>query len=98
MKKDIENRADIVLLVNSFYAKVKSESKIGPFFNKILNANWPIYLATMYNFWENIVLYTGTYEGGPMSVHKHLQHISPMNESNFARWDELFICTVDELF
>ena len=98
MKEDIQNRAGIELLVNAFYEKVGADSQLGPIFNKIAKVNWPAHLAAMYNFWENIILFTGTYEGNPMNLHKHLQRITPLNEAHFIKWNQLFICTVDELF
>ena len=98
MKKDITNRADVELLVNSFYAKVIADKELGHIFNEIAKVNWNTHLAAMVNFWENIILFTGSYEGNPMNLHQHLHHIVPLNETHFAQWNYLFIKTVDELF
>ena len=38
--KDILERADIELLVNTFYDKVKVDEKIGPFFNNVAKIDW----------------------------------------------------------
>ena len=40
MKKDIENRADIELLISNFYNKVKIDATIGYIFTDIFNLNW----------------------------------------------------------
>lgn len=98
MKKDIKNRTDIELLVNIFYEKIVTDEQLGFIFQEIAKVNWSTHLPAMYNFWENIILFTGTYEGNPMNLHKHLHHITPLNETHFDRWNQLFICTVDELF
>ncbi len=92
MKKDIKNRTDIELLVNVFYSKVLADKQLGFIFQNMAKVNWATHIPTMYNFWENIILFTGTYEGNPMNLHQHLHHITPLNESH------LFTTTVDELF
>ncbi len=98
MKKDITNRADIELLVDTFYKKVLADKQLGFIFQEVVKVGWATHLKTMYNFWENIILFTGTYEGNPMTLHKHLHHIKPLNESHFDQWNNLFITTVDEFF
>lgn len=98
MKKDIENRADIELLINGFYDKVKSDPVIGYIFNDVVKVNWEKHLPTMYNFWENTIFYTGNYEGNPMELHKHIDRLTPLNVEHFARWNKLFVQTVDEIF
>jgi hemoglobin len=98
MKKDIENRTDIELLVNLFYSKVLEDKQLEFIFEEMAKINWKTHLPGMYNFWENIILQTGVYEGNPMSLHQHLHHITPLNGSHFDKWNQLFIATVDELF
>lgn len=98
MKKDIKNRADIELLVNTFYEKVKSDYYLNHIFTDIANVQWEKHLPVMYNFWENILFYTGNYEGNPMHIHQHLSKISTIQKKHFQRWNKLFIDTVDQLF
>jgi len=98
MTKDITTRTDVALLVNAFYAKVIADKELGPIFHEIANVNWTTHLSAMVDFWENIILFTGTYEGNPMNLHQHLHYIAPLNETHFGRWNNLFIKTVDELF
>ncbi len=98
MKKDIESRNDIELLINSFYHKVKKDEHIRHFFTEVVNVNWEKHLPVMYNFWENIIFHTGTYTGNPMELHLHLHQLSPLKTSDFEQWIKLFTTTVDELF
>lgn len=98
LQTDLQNRNDIELLVNRFYEKVKADKELGHIFQEMVKVNWPAHLATMYSFWENIILFTGGYEGNPMNLHKHLHHIAPLSETHFNTWNNLFIATVDELF
>ena len=98
MKKDIENRADIELLVNEFYKKVKADDLIGYIFTEVAKINWEKHLPHMYDFWENTLFYTGAYEGNPMELHKHLHRVMPLKTEHFAQWNKLFLSTVDELY
>jgi len=98
MKKDIEDRNDIELLINSFYDKVKQDAIIGLFFTEVVQVNWEKHLPVMYNFWENIVFQTGSYNGNPMDKHLELNKKSLITMEHFQRWILLFNETVDELF
>lgn len=98
MKKDIKNRADIEKLVSLFYAKVKGDTSISYFFNDVAKVNWETHLPKMCDFFENILFYTGNYEGNPMLAHEELHKKSEVRGEHFYRWNTLFDATVDELF
>lgn len=94
MRKEINSRADIELLVNEFYGLVQKDEKIGSIFNNIIKDNWPEHLSKMYRFWETILLGNHTYNGAPFLPHAKL----PLDESHFERWLQLFHQTVDVYF
>ncbi|MBS1533762.1 MAG: group III truncated hemoglobin [Bacteroidetes bacterium] len=98
MKPDIQNRKDIETLVNAFYDKVKTDAVIGYLFNEVAQVNWQTHLPKMYDFWQNILFFTGNYDGNPMAKHKELHQKSSMNPSHFAHWNKLFTETVDQFF
>ena len=98
MKKDIETITDIQLLVDTFYEKVKADAVIGTIFTELVKVNWEKHLPVMYKFWENSLFYTGSYEGNPMELHKHLNRAIPLSAAHFKQWTLLFTTTVDELF
>jgi hemoglobin len=98
MKKDIENREDIQLLVNTFYDKVTADPLIGFIFNDIVKVNWERHLPVMYDFWENTLFYTGGYTGNPMEIHRRLNQLIPLRSEHFQQWTYLFTLTTDELF
>ena|SRR5690349_13114688 len=89
--KDITSRADIQLLVDSFYSKVKVDPLIGPVFAHL---DWPKHLPTMYNFWSSMLLGDRSYDGNPFQKHIPLK----IGVEHFERWLQLFTATVDELF
>ncbi len=98
MKKRITGRDDIETLVRNFYEKVKADDCIGFIFNDIAKVNWEKHLSVMFDFWENVLFYTGSYEGNPMLVHQHINHVIPLTKEHFLRWYQVFEQTVDELF
>ena len=98
MKHDIRNRDDIIKLVDKFYEKVVKDDIIGHIFNEVVHVDWKAHLPRMYDFWENILFYSGNYSGSPMVVHKELHQKSPMNQQHFQHWNDLFSETVDKLF
>ena len=98
MKNDITNRDDIILLINTFYEKVKQNEVIGYIFNDVAKVNWEKHLPVMYDFWENVIFFTGNYNGNPMMVHKHLNDKTRLNAEHFKEWIKLFTQTVDDLF
>lgn len=98
MKKDITSRKDIELLVDKFYDKIKNDDQIGFIFTDIAKVNWEKHLPVMYDFFENMLFYTGSYTGNPMELHKHVNRLFPLTDEHFKRWNKLFSTTVDELF
>lgn len=98
MKKDIKNRQDIEILINQFYDVVKVDPVIGHFFSDVAKVNWEKHLPVMYDFWENILFYSGSYTGNPMAVHKHLHSLHPLRKEDFDHWLSIFKATAHRLF
>ncbi|MBK8521224.1 MAG: group III truncated hemoglobin [Chitinophagaceae bacterium] len=98
MKNDIASRKDIEILVDEFYSKVKQDEQIGFIFSDIAMVNWEKHLPVMYDFFENMLFYTGSYTGNPMELHKHVNRLFPLTEEHFRQWNHLFSTTVDALF
>lgn len=98
MKRDIENRADIELLVNTFYDKVQINSLLGPIFNDIARVDWDHHLPRMYQFWAGLLLGEPGFSGNPMRKHVELSRMTSITETEFSEWLRLFDETTDELF
>jgi hemoglobin len=93
-KKMIESRADIELLVDSFYSKVKQDPLIGPIFNDVAKVNWDEHLPKLYDFWSDLLLGEDNYRGRPFPPHIPLK----LEAQHFERWLSLFCKVVDEKF
>ena len=98
MKKDIQTKADIIKMVDQFYELVKKDSLLGPIFTDVSKVDWVSHLPKMYDFWENVIFFTGTYSGNPLKTHQKIHGLSPLTKNHFQRWYALFIKTVDSLF
>lgn len=94
MKKEIENKADIVFLVDNFYANVREDELLSPIFNAAIKDKWPEHLAKMYRFWETVLLYEKSYRGNPFMPHSVLT----IDHTHFERWLALFHDTLDTHF
>ncbi|HAY3552898.1 group III truncated hemoglobin [Elizabethkingia meningoseptica] len=95
---DLETRQDIELLVKKFYQKVRSDDKIGLFFNDIGKVNWNEHLPKMYSFWESILFGQMSYKGNPMRVHFPINDIKAIEKEHFEHWIKLWTDTVSENF
>ena len=98
MKKDIQDRIDIEILVNNFYDRVKDDELLGRIFDKVMKVDWDKHLHKMYDFWENIVFQTGNYKGRPFLPHLEVNAKETLTSSHFDQWLKLFHKTIDDLF
>lgn len=93
-KKEIITLDDIKVLVDNFYAKVRSDEVLKDIFNNVIQDRWPEHLEKMYRFWQTVLLGDHTYHGTPFPPHAKL----PVDWVHFERWLKLFYETVDEQF
>lgn len=97
-KKDITQKEDIQLLVDSFYEKVLKDETIGYIFTEVAKLDVPAHMPIMYDFWSSVLLGTTEYKRNPMDKHFALNDMEPLQKKHFNRWLELWFETVDELF
>lgn len=96
--KLLENRADIELLVNTFYDHVCADPRIGYMFDHLKGKHWQAHLEKMYRFWESNIFDLESYQGNPMLAHIKLHNRQPMSEEMFAIWLTHWQDTVHQLF
>jgi hemoglobin len=99
MKKQIENRADIEVLVHAFYAKIKADKEIGFYFNTMIK-DWDTHLEKLTDFWETNLFAVKKYKGNPQEVHNEVDaHFGGKITSNeFGIWLNHWFQTIDEHF
>lgn len=84
---------EIMNLVYSFYAKVRSDEVLGPIFDAHIS-DWDHHLGKMVDFWSSILRGTGRYRGTPMPKHVVLPELSA---DLFQRWLSLFRDTTESI-
>ena len=95
MKRDIETRADLELLLAEFYKIAPGDAEIGHHFDGVdLAAHLPVIV----DFWEKILFGKQIYFGNPLQIHQNLNEKSPLTLEHFRRWVEIFSAAVDRLF
>ena len=97
-KGDLNGRAEIELLVNSFYDRVRSDEVLGFIFDQVAKTNWEAHLPKMYAFWETVMFRSGGFTGNPLVAHAKLVPLTDMGRDKFDHWLTLFCATVDDLF
>lgn len=98
MKKDIENRDDLLLLVDEFYKKLLSDPTISYIFTDVAKINLQAHLPILVDFWDMVLFQSDTYQKNALQLHMHLHQQSPFTKEHFATWLNYFNQTVDELF
>ncbi len=99
IKRKIESREEVSLLVRTFYSKVRKDTLLGPIFNGIIT-DWETHLELLTDFWETNLFYARKYFGNPMHAHIEVDKKvgGTINELHFGTWINLWHETIDELF
>jgi hemoglobin len=98
MKKDIENREDLLLLVTDFYKKLLADDSISYLFTEVAKIDLEHHLPVLVDFWDSVLFQSDTYHKNAMQPHLSLHHQSPLKDNHFETWLRYFKETTDELF
>ena len=88
---DIQSKADIELLVDSFYERVFEDELLSPFF---AHMDFDHHKPKMVHFWSFVLLDEAGYTTDVTKQHMKMR----LNKEHFDRWIALFNTTVDSLF
>lgn len=97
-KKDIENREDLLLLMQEFYKKLLADDAINYLFTDVAKIDLPHHLPILVDFWDSILFQSDTYRKNAMQPHMVLHQKSPLQKKHFEIWLDYFKETVDKLF
>lgn len=101
MIKEIENREDINLLVNTFYKSIRKDDLLGPIFNsQIKKEQWPPHLEKLTDFWVTALLGDVCFKGNPTMTHRKVDiNLNyTIDKKHFEKWVNLWHLTIDSLF
>lgn len=97
-RADLRNRADVELLVDTFYRRVFRDRMLGPVFVDVARMDLAAHLPVMCDFWETVLFRAGLYKRNALHVHEELHAKVPLRWEFFDRWLETWRSTVDELY
>ena len=97
-KKDIENREDLLLLMQEFYIKLLADNSINYLFTDVAKINLAHHFPVLVDFWDSILFQSGTYQKNAMQPHLVLHQKSSLTKHHFETWLLYFKASVDELF
>lgn len=98
MEKDIEDRADIDLLLETFYSKLLGDTTISYIFTDIVQIDMKAHLSIIGDFWESILFEKNIYKNNPMKIHLEMATKTPLLKQHFETWLLYFNSTIDEFF
>ena|ERR1051325_1803230 len=96
--KEISSRADIEMLVKTFYSKVRKNETLGYIFDDVMKIDWDHHIPILVDFWETILLDTASYNRNAMAEHFKVNQKVKLEPIHFRTWLAIFDATVDELF
>ena len=96
--KDLDTRAEIEILVRTFYGKIREHEVLAPFFARI--TDWEAHFTLLTDFWESNLLFRRTYRGNPARAHIQVDNESgnAIEPKHFGLWLNVWLATVDELY
>ncbi|MBC7872353.1 MAG: group III truncated hemoglobin [Ferruginibacter sp.] len=97
-EKDIENREDLLLLIQEFYKKLLADDSVSYLFTDVAKIDMVHHFPLLVDFWDSILFQSDTYRKNAMQPHMALHQKSPLSTHHFDTWLRYFKQTVDELF
>ena len=98
MKKDIENRNDIELLMKKFYSRLLADPSINYLFLDVAKIDLPHHMPILVDFWDMVLFHADTYRKNAIEPHLKIHRQSPILKHHFETWLSHFSDSIDELF
>lgn len=96
--KDISSRADIELLLQTFYKEALKDPSIGMYFTEVVEINLEEHIPEITDFWEQQLFQSKVYKKNVIAIHKNINVLKALNKTHFDTWLYLFTKTVDQTF
>jgi len=96
--RDITTREDISIIMTEFYDRILLDPALRPIFVDVAHIDLPRHLPMIIDFWESILLGTGSYQGNVMALHVDLNRKFPLTNVHFELWLHHLTATVKEHF
>lgn len=90
MKPDLDTPENIKAFVDSFYAKVLSDTVLKPIFIDVIGIDIKVHKPLICQYWEKLLLGSKEYKRHTMNIHRDIHDKIPLSASDFERWLQLF--------
>ena len=95
---DIQNRADIDVLVRAFYDRLLHDDRISYLFEDVKGEHLEEHFVILCDFWDSVLFFTGQYKRNTMLKHLSLHDKHGLTTQHFQIWLGFFNETIDALF
>ena len=95
---DINNQADLYLLVDLFYKKLLADYRINYIFTDVVKIKIEEHLPILVTFWSQMILGTGGYTNNLTDIHLKVDRLEHLTPALFDIWLCHFNTTIDENF
>ena len=96
--RELENRDDLLQLVQLFYTRLLADDTINYLFTEVAKIHLETHLPVLVDFWEMVLFQKDTYRKNALQIHVNLHKLSPLSPHHFSTWLQHFNTSVDELF
>ena len=86
------------MLLRAFYERAFADPLLGHVFLDVAGLDLEAHLPVIADFWEKVLLGTGSYSGRVMAVHRVVHTNVALTSDHFTRWLELWRETLDVHF
>lgn len=97
-RRDIQNRADINIMVRAFYDRLLNDDRISYLFEGVKGEHLEEHFDILCDFWESVLFFTGQYKRNTMLKHLSLHDKHGLTAEHFQIWLNFFNETVEGLF
>jgi len=101
-KPILQSREDIELLIRAFYAKVRQDELLGPFFNQSIPSEeeWEKHYLLLIAFWQLNLMDEKGFDGNPARAHNSVdkKFMHGITTAHFDKWVELWCHTIDDMY
>ena len=98
MRRDIESRDDLFILLTRFYEGLLKDESISYIFTDIAKVDMQEHIPVIVDFWDMVLFEAPTYKKNAIKPHLILNQKSKFEKHHFDTWLSHFNNTVDELF
>ena len=96
--KDIQTRSDLETLMDAFYKRLLADDSISYIFTDVAKIDLKEHLPHIVDFWEQIILNSGSYRKNVLQVHLDLNEKTPLNSVHFHTWLSHLTAVIDQSF